>query len=231
MTITGVSGSLTHSTTIALTVNSSVGLQTATFDSTLKAPDCVGRRLGLRLRTVAAARPRHHVRRRRAQSTQHHQQLLRRWHVRNFPLRRIQRSPRRSTTDGSTLAPGKTVKVSATVWAYSGFTSDHLDLYYAANASSPSWVLIGTITPTAAGAQTLSANYTLPSGGASQAVRAQFRYHGSASSCTTGLLQRSRRSGLRRGRRNPRFHRLGRSELGQRDSRAPTPTARSRSPA
>jgi hypothetical protein len=89
------------------------------------------------------------------------------------------------TTDGSNLAPGKTVKVSATVWAYSGFTSDHLDLYYAANASSPSWVLIGTITPTAAGAQTLSANYTLPSG-SSQAVRAQFRYLGSASSCTTG---------------------------------------------
>src|SRR6202023_88985 len=90
------------------------------------------------------------------------------------------------TTDGSTLAPGKTVKVSATVWAYSGFTSDHLDLYYAADASSPSWVLIGTITPTAAGAQTLSANYTLPSGGASPAVRAPFRYLGSAASCTAG---------------------------------------------
>jgi hypothetical protein len=90
------------------------------------------------------------------------------------------------TTDGSNMAPGKTIKVSATVWAYSGFTSDHLDLYYAANASSPSWVLIGTITPTAAGAQVLSANYTLPSGGSNQAVRAQFRYLGSASSCTTG---------------------------------------------
>jgi hypothetical protein len=60
------------------------------------------------------------------------------------------------TTDGSTLAPGKTIKVSATVWAYSSFTSDHLDLYYAANASSPTWVLIATIAPTVAGAQTLS---------------------------------------------------------------------------
>ena len=90
-----------------------------------------------------------------------------------------------TTTDGSTLSAGKTVKVSATVWAYSGFTSDHLDLYYAANASSPTWVLIATLTPTAAGAQTLSANYTLPSG-TLQAVRAQFRYQGSASSCTTG---------------------------------------------
>ena len=90
-----------------------------------------------------------------------------------------------STTDGSALAAGKTVKVSATVWAYSGFTSDHLDLYYTANANSPSWTLIGTITPTAAGAQTLSANYTLPSG-TLQAVRAQFRYTGSASSCSSG---------------------------------------------
>jgi leucyl aminopeptidase len=91
-----------------------------------------------------------------------------------------------STTDGSALAAGKTVKVSATVWAYSSFTADHLDLYYTANANSPSWTLIGTITPTAAGAQTLSANYTLPNGSL-QAVRAQFRYQGSASSCTSGL--------------------------------------------
>jgi hypothetical protein len=89
------------------------------------------------------------------------------------------------TTDGSAFAAGKTVKVSATVWAYSGFTSDHLDLYYAANASSPTWVLIATLTPAAAGAQTLSANYTLPSGSL-QAVRANFRYTGSASSCSTG---------------------------------------------
>src|SRR6266853_245356 len=49
----------------------------------------------------------------------------------------------------------------------------------------PSWVLIATITPAVAGAQTLSANYTLPSGSL-QAVRAQFRYLGSASSCSTG---------------------------------------------
>lgn len=72
------------------------------------------------------------------------------------------------------------------MWAYSSFTSDHLDLYYAANAASPSWVLIATIAPTAAGAQTLSANYTLPNGGASQAVRANYRYNGSVSSCSTG---------------------------------------------
>ncbi len=91
-----------------------------------------------------------------------------------------------ATNDGSNLAPGKTVTVTATVWAYSSYTSDHLDLYYAADASSPSWTLIGTYTPTGAGAQTLTAIYTLPSGGSLQAVRANFRYTGSASSCSTG---------------------------------------------
>ncbi len=91
-----------------------------------------------------------------------------------------------ATSDGSNLAPGKTVTVTATVWAYSSYSSDHLDLYYAANATSPSWTLIGTYTPTGAGAQTLTASYTLPSGGSLQAVRANFRYSGSASSCSTG---------------------------------------------
>ncbi len=89
------------------------------------------------------------------------------------------------TNDGTTFAAGKTVTVQATVWAYSSYTSDHLDLYYAANASSPTWTLIGTLTPTGAGTQTLSGTYTLPSGGM-QAVRANFRYTGSASSCSTG---------------------------------------------
>jgi leucyl aminopeptidase len=39
--------------------------------------------------------------------------------------------------------------------------------------------------PTKAGAQTLSTTFTLPTGSL-QAVRAQFRYLGRATSCTTG---------------------------------------------
>ena len=82
-----------------------------------------------------------------------------------------------STVDGSNFAAGKQVKVEASVWAYASPTSDRLDLYYTANATAttPVWTLIGTFTPSAAGANTLSATYTLPSG-ANQAVRAQFRY-------------------------------------------------------
>jgi hypothetical protein len=90
-----------------------------------------------------------------------------------------------ATVDGSTFAAGESVRVEATVWAWTTPSSDRLDLYYAANASSPSWTLIGTLTPSAGGAQTLSATYTLPAG-ALQAVRARFRYQGSAAPCGTG---------------------------------------------
>ena len=185
VTVTGTSGSLTHSTAISLTVNSSVGLQTAVFDNTLKAPKCVnvssgcdsGPSLLLGRDTLAGGSEPNQPNTINSScadgtsGTFHSDESNDRIVV--------------STTDGSMLAAGKTVKVSATVWAYSGFTSDHLDLYYTANANSPTWTLIGTITPAAAGAQTLSANYTLPSGSL-QAVRAQFRYLGSASSCTSG---------------------------------------------
>jgi leucyl aminopeptidase len=92
-----------------------------------------------------------------------------------------------STTDGSPLAAGKTVRVDATVWAdtHGYFSSDRLDLYRTANANSPSWTLIATLAPSAGASQVLSGTYTLPSG-ALQAVRARFRYQGSASPCATG---------------------------------------------
>ncbi|MFB1479704.1 M20/M25/M40 family metallo-hydrolase [Corallococcus sp. RDP092CA] len=82
-----------------------------------------------------------------------------------------------STLDGSNFAAGKQVKVEATIWAYATPSLDRLDLYYTANATAttPTWTLLTTLTPTVAGAQTLSTTYTLPSG-ANQAVRAQFRY-------------------------------------------------------
>jgi subtilisin-like proprotein convertase family protein len=90
-----------------------------------------------------------------------------------------------STTDGTPFAAGKTVRIDATLWVYSSFSSDRLDLYSTADANSPVWTFVGTLTPTGAGVQTLSATYTLPAGSL-QAVRAQFRYLGSASTCTSG---------------------------------------------
>jgi hypothetical protein len=86
------------------------------------------------------------------------------------------------SVDGSPLAPGKTVRIEATAWVWVSPTADHLDLYYAANANAPVWQYITTITPSAAGAQTLSATYVLPAGSL-QAVRARFRYGGSPAAC------------------------------------------------
>jgi hypothetical protein len=90
-----------------------------------------------------------------------------------------------STVDGTNFAAGKTVRIDATVWAWTTPAQDTLDLYFTANANSPTWTFITSITPTTAGAQTLSATYTLPAG-ALQAVRARFRYQGSAAACATG---------------------------------------------
>ncbi|MEM7354061.1 MAG: M36 family metallopeptidase [Acidobacteriota bacterium] len=90
-----------------------------------------------------------------------------------------------TTLDGSNLTEGATVRIDATVWAWTTPSNDTLDLYFAADANNPSWTLITSLTPATAGAQTLSATYTLPAG-ALQAVRASFRYQGSEAACASG---------------------------------------------
>jgi hypothetical protein len=186
VTVTGTSGSLTHNTTIALTVTSTGGggAQTAVFDATLKAPKCAtvgtscdsGPSLLLGRGTMSGGNEVNHPNTIASSCTDGNSGTF---HSDESNDRLLI-----SATSGN-LTQGATATVSATIWAWSGFTSDHLDLYYAANANSPSWVLIGTITPSAAGAQTISRTFTLPSG-TLQAVRAQFRYLGNASSCTSG---------------------------------------------
>jgi hypothetical protein len=90
-----------------------------------------------------------------------------------------------TSVNGLDFTEGATVQIAATVYAWSTGTSDFLDLYYAANANSPSWTFITTINFTSGGLQTKTVNYTLPAG-TLQAVRAQFRYNGSAGTCTSG---------------------------------------------
>jgi Zn-dependent metalloprotease len=90
------------------------------------------------------------------------------------------------TTDGTNFAPGKTAQIDATVWAWTTPSADTADFFYAADANAPSWVFIGSRTPTAAGAQTLSITYSIPNGGANQAVRVQFRYQSSTAACAAG---------------------------------------------
>jgi hypothetical protein len=90
-----------------------------------------------------------------------------------------------STVGGADFAEGSTVQIDATVWAWSTGSSDTLDLYYTADANSPSWNYITSLVPPAGGAQTLSAQYVLPAGEL-QAVRAQFRYQSTNAPCSPG---------------------------------------------
>jgi len=89
-----------------------------------------------------------------------------------------------STTDGSVLSAGKTVLIEATVWSFS--TSDSIDLYFAPDATNPVWTLIVTKPTTVSQqVQVLSTTFVLPSA-TLPVIRGNFRYVGSAGSCTTG---------------------------------------------
>jgi hypothetical protein len=91
-----------------------------------------------------------------------------------------------STLDGTAIAVGKTIQIDATVWAFGGYSSDFLDLYYAPDASAPSWTFLGTMPAIAAGAHVLSKTYTLAAGSSRAVVRGVFRYNGSAGTCSGG---------------------------------------------
>jgi len=187
VTVTGTSGSLTHSTTISLTVNSSSG-QTAVYNSTLKAPECAT------VGTSCDSGPtlllgRDHLSGGGAEPNQPNtiKSLCSDGTAGVFHSDESNDRILVSSTNGGSLTHGQSATVTATVWAYSSYTSDALDLYYTANAnaSNPTWTFIKTITPTKSGTNTLSTTFTLPTG-TLEAVRAQFRYLGRAGSCTTG---------------------------------------------
>jgi hypothetical protein len=74
------------------------------------------------------------------------------------------------------------------VFAYTGFSDDALDLYYARDPSAPVWQWFGTLHPAAPGEQVLSSEYSLPPS-AFQVVRGVYRYGGSASPCPTAGLE------------------------------------------
>ena len=92
-----------------------------------------------------------------------------------------------STTDGSTLAPGKLVNIEVTYWA--PFTdSDFLDLYYLPDASSSNWIYMTTLQPQATGLNVVTAVRLLGGNGNLQAVRAILRFGGSNALCSAGIF-------------------------------------------
>jgi subtilase family serine protease len=186
VTITGKSGSLTHTTTIALSVTSTSSAQLAVYNTTHQTPACAtvgsscdsGPSLLLGRGTMSGGLEPHHP-----------NTILGSCVDGNSGTFHSDESNDRlvvASTSGGPLTQGQTVKITATVWAWNTGSSDSLDLYSAVNANSPSWVLIATLKPTGGGAQTLSTTFTLPTGSTLQAIRANFRYLGSATPCSTG---------------------------------------------
>jgi PKD repeat protein len=92
-----------------------------------------------------------------------------------------------TTLDGTPLAPGKPVNVNVTVWVFDSL--DALDVFFAPDATNPVWTLEATIPVTgSAQLETLTAAFTLPASSLTTlpAVRAQWRFGGSAVACSTG---------------------------------------------
>jgi len=91
------------------------------------------------------------------------------------------------SVDGTAITVGKPVIAEVDVWAYAGYTTDKLDLFITSNIATPAWSLVATLTPNKAGASRLSATFTMPSTLTfNYALRAQFRWMGTATPCTTG---------------------------------------------
>ncbi len=79
-----------------------------------------------------------------------------------------------SRPDGTNLVAGKRVRIDVDVLTFSP-ADERLLLYYTSDATRPVWTLLATLTPSGTGeAQTLSAEYRIPSGNL-QAVRALYR--------------------------------------------------------
>src|SRR5439155_23645836 len=85
--------------------------------------------------------------------------------------------------DGANLHGGGSARITATVWGWGA--GDSLDLYFADDARNPVWQYLATIPVDTRGEQALTYDYAL-SFGATQAIRGNFRYSGSAGACTDG---------------------------------------------
>ncbi|MHA7630223.1 Ig-like domain-containing protein [Corallococcus sp. M7] len=83
---------------------------------------------------------------------------------------------------GDALAEGKRVTIQATVRASHQYGQESLDLYTAADASSPVWTYLTTLAPGGYRDRVLSTQFLLPPGGM-QAIRGVYRTGGSAQAC------------------------------------------------
>ena len=73
------------------------------------------------------------------------------------------------------LRAGELATIVATVYSYDP-DGDTADFFYAANASNPVWVYIGSAYPPVPDLTDIEMTYTIPTGSDVQAVRVQFTY-------------------------------------------------------
>jgi hypothetical protein len=101
-----------------------------------------------------------------------------------YPLDETVEAIRVYTVDGSDFAVGAAVNIEVDVIAWTGANGDALDVYYASDASNPSWQFLSTVVPGRGGPNMMLLSHTLSAGGNLQTVRAHMRYEGSATSCS-----------------------------------------------
>ena len=83
----------------------------------------------------------------------------------------------KSSESGVPLKAGELATIVATVYSFSS-ESNTANFFYAANASNPTWVYIGSAKPTVSNELTeIERTYTIPLGSDIQAVRVQYTYN------------------------------------------------------
>ncbi len=90
-----------------------------------------------------------------------------------------------STADRGLIVPGKEVRLDVT--AYCRSSTDKLDLYYTTDANAPAWTALVTSMPCAgSGLRTFTHMFTVGDNAGAHALRAQLRYGGLPSTCSSG---------------------------------------------
>lgn len=89
------------------------------------------------------------------------------------------------SSSGGNISAGTSISININAYFWSA-TADSVDVYYTEDVNNPQWVAVATNQkPSATGRQTITVTHT-PSSSGTHAVRAQIRWNGSASSCTSG---------------------------------------------
>lgn len=91
-----------------------------------------------------------------------------------------------SSLDGLPLTPGKGARVDVKGWVFSK-TENVVDLFVAADAQTPGWVLLKSLPSAGTRSQVYSTTFTVPVGGEYQAIRGLMRFGTGAGACVPGL--------------------------------------------